>query len=291
MEESNMNLKNRRSGFTLIELLVVIAIIAILAAILFPVFAQAKAAAKKSVSISNFKQVGLGQMMYSNDYDDVFVLREIVDASGNGIPPRQTWAPLTWREMTTPYIKNGTSSYNWVTTDGSNGLFADKGIWESPVRQATYSLMDMHTVLGTGSANLGDFTTTPRQYRPMSQTSLKRVAETAMIIEKGYNPVWQSSGRDFEVNWWGWQSADGAWPPKLKGDSNVVEGDADVWPMYSNPRYRHSGKGTTVAWADGHASVVIKGRFNWCRSIHIEGMDPGQEWIYDPGNPCSGEER
>ncbi len=61
-----------RRAFTLIELLVVIAIIAILAAILFPVFAQAKAAAKKTVSLSNTKQLSLAQLMYCNDNDDVF---------------------------------------------------------------------------------------------------------------------------------------------------------------------------------------------------------------------------
>jgi len=59
-----------RYAFTLIELLVVIAIIAILAAILFPVFAQAKEAAKKAVCISNIKQMGLGTVMYAGDYDD-----------------------------------------------------------------------------------------------------------------------------------------------------------------------------------------------------------------------------
>jgi prepilin-type N-terminal cleavage/methylation domain-containing protein len=61
-----------KKAFTLIELLVVIAIIAILAAILFPVFAQAKLAAKKAASISNQKQLGLGVIMYTNDYDDMY---------------------------------------------------------------------------------------------------------------------------------------------------------------------------------------------------------------------------
>jgi len=61
----------KKRAFTLIELLVVIAIIAILAAILFPVFAQAKAAAKASVSISNQKQIALAGQMYSGDNDDI----------------------------------------------------------------------------------------------------------------------------------------------------------------------------------------------------------------------------
>ncbi len=62
-----------RKAFTLIELLVVIAIIAILAAILFPVFAQAKAAAKRSACLSNMKQVGTGLYLYAGDYEDTFI--------------------------------------------------------------------------------------------------------------------------------------------------------------------------------------------------------------------------
>lgn len=66
----NTNPNIGRKAFTLIELLVVIAIIAILAAILFPVFAQAKASAKKTNSLSNQKQIGLATQMYATDYDD-----------------------------------------------------------------------------------------------------------------------------------------------------------------------------------------------------------------------------
>jgi len=78
--------KSRAMGFTLIELLVVIAIIAILAAILFPVFAQAKQAAKKTVAISNMKQTGLASAMYSNDYDDTYVLSNSGCIAGAGCP-------------------------------------------------------------------------------------------------------------------------------------------------------------------------------------------------------------
>lgn len=73
-----------RKAFTLIELLVVIAIIAILAAILFPVFAQAKAAAKKSADLSNLKQIGTGTMLYIADYDDVLYAHRYNCKDGSG---------------------------------------------------------------------------------------------------------------------------------------------------------------------------------------------------------------
>jgi prepilin-type N-terminal cleavage/methylation domain-containing protein/prepilin-type processing-associated H-X9-DG protein len=89
----------RRSGFTLIELLVVIAIIAILAAILFPVFAQAKQAAKKTQSLSNIKQTALASLMYNGDYDDVFVTPGLLAAPDYG------WKN-TWLVLIQPYMKN-----------------------------------------------------------------------------------------------------------------------------------------------------------------------------------------
>jgi len=72
-----------RCGFTLIELLVVIAIIAILAAILFPVFARAREQARRSSCLSNLKQLGLASMMYAQDYDEVLL---VAPTQGNPMP-------------------------------------------------------------------------------------------------------------------------------------------------------------------------------------------------------------
>jgi prepilin-type N-terminal cleavage/methylation domain-containing protein/prepilin-type processing-associated H-X9-DG protein len=91
-----------RKGFTLIELLVVIAIIAILAAILFPVFAQAREAARKTTCLSNMKQLTLGWLMYNQDYDETNPMSaECCDANGNQI---------YWLEVIDPYVKGGAKS-------------------------------------------------------------------------------------------------------------------------------------------------------------------------------------
>jgi len=79
-----------KRAFTLIELLVVIAIIAILAAILFPVFAQAKASAKQIVCLSNMKQIGMASMMYLSDSDDVW-FADAVHEPRPGFAPQAMW--------------------------------------------------------------------------------------------------------------------------------------------------------------------------------------------------------
>jgi prepilin-type N-terminal cleavage/methylation domain-containing protein len=124
----------QRKAFTLIELLVVIAIIAILAAILFPVFAQAKLAAKKTSSLSNVKQLGLAVFMYVNDYDDQNV------AAFNAGNPEGNWGEYTnqgvdqnveWDINIQPYVKN-------------------IGIFESSVDSQAGKVMDGLTWAGVG---------------------------------------------------------------------------------------------------------------------------------------------
>ena len=92
--------RNNSRAFTLIELLVVIAIIAILAAILFPVFAQAKEAAKKTATISNTKQMGTAFVMYAGDHDDYMPFGQIMDASGNWTNATTADVPANWRTTT-----------------------------------------------------------------------------------------------------------------------------------------------------------------------------------------------
>jgi prepilin-type N-terminal cleavage/methylation domain-containing protein/prepilin-type processing-associated H-X9-DG protein len=91
--------RRTRSGFTLIELLVVIAIIAILAAILFPVFAQAREKARSSTCLSNQKQVALAFSMYGQDYDETFPFALVLDPN--------TKLEIWWEDLVSPYIKAG----------------------------------------------------------------------------------------------------------------------------------------------------------------------------------------
>ncbi|RYX84660.1 DUF1559 domain-containing protein [bacterium] len=90
------SLKKHKLGFTLIELLVVIAIIAILAAILFPVFARARENARRASCQSNLKQIGLGFLQYTQDYDERYPLIARVDAN----------LPYGWADGIQPYIKS-----------------------------------------------------------------------------------------------------------------------------------------------------------------------------------------
>ena len=124
----------RRRGFTLIELLVVIAIIAILAAILFPVYARVKEKGRRTACVSNLKQIGLALITYTDDYDGVIPDSPAINFQNGANDPTALWVRMQ------PYVKNtgiwvcpsdtdnyvawyGTS-YQWRgrgATPGSNG--------------------------------------------------------------------------------------------------------------------------------------------------------------------------
>jgi prepilin-type N-terminal cleavage/methylation domain-containing protein len=178
-----------KRAFTLIELLVVIAIIAILAAILFPVFAQAKEAAKKTSSLSNIKQNATGTLIYTGDYDDMFPSTYSVDdggACGMGqagqalsigglIPVNYWWVTTTpagaddpsckpidelgWINSTQPYRKN----WDMLQMTGMpvNDVYGGSVPWTQPIKPAVVS-MTMNGLLSIWNATaVEDVSKTP----------------------------------------------------------------------------------------------------------------------------------
>jgi prepilin-type N-terminal cleavage/methylation domain-containing protein len=166
----------KRKAFTLIELLVVIAIIAILAAILFPVFAQAKAAAKKASSLSNTKQVALAELMYMTDYDDTYVVEVAWDANSppaflGGVP----YQPWPW--LVLPYQKNGDIDLDPQAPP--NDIWAPA--WGSLLPkllepQYGYSYVYLSPLVGG--------TPTTSKFEPTNSTAIEQPANTVMFSAK-----------------------------------------------------------------------------------------------------------
>lgn len=115
-----------RKAFTLIELLVVIAIIAILAAILFPVFAQAREKARQTMCLSNMKQIGLGMMQYEQDNNETYAARYFdYCPQGAAIPCSTGFTRAVWMDLIYPYIKQhgGVTNANGNTSKSPEGVF------------------------------------------------------------------------------------------------------------------------------------------------------------------------
>jgi prepilin-type N-terminal cleavage/methylation domain-containing protein/prepilin-type processing-associated H-X9-DG protein len=271
-----------KAAFTLIELLVVIAIIAILAAILFPVFAQARAKARQISCLSNMKQLGTAFMMYVQDYDETYPVAATLDTAGNS---------QDWRANLLPYIKNGVNGAAASPTDRTivGGIYSCPDLSNGGVR-----------VYGAHSAIVHDLTLANGAPWPaVGLPLISKPADTVLVTEVGVDSANRGDLRGMTEDFW-WHGGGEAWPPVFEGPNSGARFDRDgepagnSFPYTAMPRYRHNGT-ANMLFADGHAKSFPKGRLNYCRNVLFPGMykwyDSGtQDWLYDPtwDSPCRG---
>jgi prepilin-type N-terminal cleavage/methylation domain-containing protein/prepilin-type processing-associated H-X9-DG protein len=265
-----------RRGFTLIELLVVIAIIAILAAILFPVFAQAREKARQVTCISNMKQVGLAFMMYVQDYDEYFPLNQYFASPNNDRNQR------TWADEIGPYVKNGDTFIDpddkvTVRYSGAGGAYKCPSF---PSHQSyNYGVHNFLMEDGDAPWKAGN-----GQFAVNNLAALGSPADKILMVEKGQNwASWSFSlfeaGEWVWTDWWGTCGSDGPGANTNPAhndlqwdyDSPVTNVDPGLWPNPGvEPRYRHT-KTCPVVFCDGHVKAMSKGSISWGKNIYIPG--------------------
>ena|ERR1044072_6297208 len=271
-----------RKAFTLIELLVVIAIIAILAAILFPVFARAKVSAKKTAAVSGQKQISLGMMMYLNDYDDMYPrrsgceqfssLNSVLRAPGmngganQGCSGGQFYNSMTWQswqKYIMPYVKN---------TDIFFHPLRDKDLTQWNTNGEVQNSYVMN--LGLTGASVPPFIDTP--WFGGSQTAVPNVSSTLLLAEmpntfgipfvevSGANPSDQSICYPIAIREY-WRSI----LLKSTGGNNCTTTD-DLDTVGSGPH-----EGVVIGFADGSAKFFGTKKFLGATPTNAEYL-PGQ---------------
>jgi len=291
----------RQRAFTLIELLVVIAIIAILAAILFPVFAQAREKARQTSCASNVRQLGLGFRMYTQDYDERFPFGGWLP-NAQGLSINGTYGTGEWQNTTAPYIKNKGIYYCPSSGDDTENP-KDPTEWQwnrNPVSYLYNNMIAPGVDEGNGRVIR----------RPVTEAKFASPAETWLLVE-GHND-W--GGRD-GVDWLGrpntvWLQEDTIFGNNASLPTGWLEWQGFTWALP-----RHTGGGN-VCYADGHVKFIglspTRGTFpctaandklydptssnNWFQRSYpanktlIPGQDnPGQTWAFSTNGTICGQ--
>lgn len=269
MKQSDMK---ARGGFTLIELLVVIAIIAILAAILFPVFAQAREKARAISCVSNEKQLGTAMMMYLQDYDENYPMMQY-QSDFNNPDTLHVWEDMLW-----PYIKNGSRAANNL---GQQVSFGAGGVFNCP----SFPDQNQGGVYGIhwNIAPDGDVPWDLPQPQTVVTTTMAQIdtpASTVIIAELGRNDATWGYGA-FEPGESNWTQTVGNPPGSVDtGDALLFDCDAPASSGGGSdpgcgvlPRYRHS-RTSNMVYCDGHVKAVVRGQLNWYKNIYVAGIMP-----------------
>ncbi|CEK19633.1 prepilin-type N-terminal cleavage/methylation domain-containing protein [Chthonomonas calidirosea] len=285
--------KDAVRGFTLIELLVVIAIIAILAAILFPVFAQAREQARKTVCLSNVKQLNTGVQMYIQDYDETIPL-----LCGSNPGDNSTgYSFVTWQDTTQPYIKNyqlmfdpdgfyqghtiywgqpGPHQYfDYMTSYGIMGNIATMNMltggnfssWITRNKQWINNFVPPGTQYDgvAGAADLGGFWTGIAMARPVPSVTIAAVArpaEYAFLYDAGNFDAWHFTFPSIAPQGIGWCGAftDNNGNPytwTFFGPNPLHNGKSVNTCNINNPNTRDFEQGlANVSFLDGHAKAL-----------------------------------
>jgi len=253
-----------RYAFTLIELLVVIAIIAILAAILFPVFSQAKLAAKKTVSLSNMKEVGLASVLYFGDYDDTAPPLFYFDPSNQTNP--STFGLYYWPVLELPYMKNEQVFVDPLDT-GDDPAISNDGLGHSrfdPANTYHHLIMGAWPSYGFNYRYMDTFVNSPDPngfgmpfyYKGNSVTGIANSAGTVLFAEATAKDVTDPQSGHTTTTTVGYAKID---PPSkwLNVPYPDARSQGHLWPRYSKNTL------INVGWVDGHvkttAMAKIKG--------------------------------